>query len=762
MLKTLLCVLILVALAFCRVELSVDAVSAWAESWLASQTENDHDHVWSGGVLTIVQDTTILYSSGFGSAYQKTEGGSKVEVPFTTDTIFPCASISKIVTATMFLQCVQDNLVDLDSRVLDVVPSMSSSLFYRYGGICQYIPSFCSHKRQELEVWQLMTHTAGIDESVLSLFIHDESEKVKLGNFITHWFPPIIRKPGETVSYSNHGVALLGYIVEKLRDGDFESLAKTKIFEPLGMTSSSFNYWELDETRISKAQYQPSFGYQSDYHPAWNLAPAGNLYSNANDLLKFLLAHMYNGTNPTTGTTIISSNLAERMHRPLWKAANVSYVPGVDLQFYEVKSNWNDWTVHDGDFPGSHSRFAFNVQNNVGFILNTNGASILRTAFIQDFSSYFLNENVPDPVVDREKLSSSSPFGWFSVASVRNCRISHYDFLAPILKFSSMSFLHTKDGNLMLKSGPLIQSNLDPIVWSNQTPQPDETTFTFIDMDSGYISFSIASLELVSLAANPLLGIGCCCSVFAVACLEAPFNAVLALFAYRKDRRPRSLRSLLDGKQATKGIFGNSHVMMCSSQPMDRFDEDHADLEDPIDDDQHATLLNPDSDDWPVGARDHRPNDDLGDDLSEFHQPARADGEELKPKPSTGPERPVSPVHWSLVVHWLSVSTQFILVGSVIVGFVLYLVGVNSVDSTVPELSVLQFEVPLTIKCALMMPFAGFIVVLLGCTCTLISTLVGKVVIAWVVPMGVFSLTYFALVALLMANSLVGPQYPKY
>ena len=50
--------------------------------------------------------------------------------------------------------------------------------------------------------------------------------------------------PGARYSYSGEGFALLQMVVEEITGRDLESLARQKIFEPLGMTRTSYRLAE--------------------------------------------------------------------------------------------------------------------------------------------------------------------------------------------------------------------------------------------------------------------------------------------------------------------------------------------------------------------------------------------------------------------------------------------------------------------------------------------------------------------------------------
>ncbi len=52
--------------------------------------------------------------------------------------------------------------------------------------------------------------------------------------------PPRIRPPGQVIQYSNHGMALAGYVVECVSGIPFARYIEKNILTPLGMDHSSF------------------------------------------------------------------------------------------------------------------------------------------------------------------------------------------------------------------------------------------------------------------------------------------------------------------------------------------------------------------------------------------------------------------------------------------------------------------------------------------------------------------------------------------
>ncbi len=505
-------------------------VTLFVNGFLQDQFGKD-DRIFTGGVITVIQGDTVIHNSGFGTRNPKGD-------PFATNTIFPCASVSKLLTATMFMQDVEQGRVSLTTPVLDAVPDMKKSLTYRHGRWCGFVPGGCNDKRHELQMWHLMTHTGGIDEASLALFIHGSSEHRDLSDFLTAWFPPIIREPGKTVSYSNHGVALLGYVSQELGGEPFDDLVKTRILGPLGMTKSSFRWWELPEEDIAVGQTMN--GAALKVHPAWNLSPAGNLYSTAEDLTRFMRMHFRDGE--LDGTRIIDAATAQTMHTSSWRPATHPSVKGACLQFYEASHNGNAWIQHGGDFWGSSSLFAMNLENKIGVIINYNQmGGPFRTDFMEQFNKQFLTEHAPAPTDTRPAVSTTRKIGWGlpGLVYLRPTRMPHGTFqrgLFTILQSALSIALETADGTLIL-APEAVQVAEGPTVWAPAAVGPDDIAVTFIEEDGGYLAVSIMMLEIASWVGHPVLIVCACQMCYGCVCLTPLVNMFLALFAYRH-RKP--------------------------------------------------------------------------------------------------------------------------------------------------------------------------------------------------------------------------------
>ena len=159
---------------------------------------------------------TVSVSSNEETLASRCWGFANLEAkqPVTIDTRFEIGSISKSFTGILILQLVEAGLLEL------------------HAPIERYLPWFqLEHSMGSITVHHLLTHTAGLvagsDAVPESLYAMLLVCKLKPG-----W------PPGTRFHYSNVGYKLLGAILERLLGQPLEHIIRTRILEPLGMTSS--------------------------------------------------------------------------------------------------------------------------------------------------------------------------------------------------------------------------------------------------------------------------------------------------------------------------------------------------------------------------------------------------------------------------------------------------------------------------------------------------------------------------------------------
>jgi len=152
--------------------------------------------------------------------------------------LFPVASISKPITATLIMQLVEDGCLGLNRPAKDYLPELSGDgaeeilvhhlLTHTSGYPFDFDPAMGEHIRKKLQ--------AGFELPPCPEGLHPNLHK-RLSRF---WDAPRVVRAGEAMVYSGHNYELLGEIVRRLSGRGFAQRARERVFDPLGMPDSYF------------------------------------------------------------------------------------------------------------------------------------------------------------------------------------------------------------------------------------------------------------------------------------------------------------------------------------------------------------------------------------------------------------------------------------------------------------------------------------------------------------------------------------------
>lgn len=217
----------------------------------------------------------------------------------TTDSVFQIGSISKVFTATLVMQLVDEGVVDLDAPVVT------------------YLPDFRVRDEvvsRAVTVRHLLTHTSGIDGD---LFLDtgrgdDAVEKYVAAMTDLGQNHPI----GKTMSYCNSGYIVLGRLVEVLRGATWDAVLRERLLAPLGLVSAGTLPEEALLYPAATGHLLPPGAEEPVVTPQWGIfrscGPAGLIHMTATELLAFARLHLARGVAPD-GTRLLSEQSARAM-----------------------------------------------------------------------------------------------------------------------------------------------------------------------------------------------------------------------------------------------------------------------------------------------------------------------------------------------------------------------------------------------------------------------------------------------------------------
>ncbi len=321
----------------------------------------------AGASVLVLKDGQVLLQKGYGYADVKAK---RPVDPATT--IFRLASISKLFTWVSVMQLVEQGKLDLDTdinRYLDF----------------QIRPAF----NKPITLRNLMTHTGGFEEVSDDIILTDPQKAISLRDDLVHNQPMRLFPPGEIPGYSNYGVGMASYIVQRASGEPFEQYVEEHIFAPLGMTHSSFH-----QPLEKRLQYGDSLGYRGNTTKSpvgfeiFNPVGAGGVSSSAADMGRFGQALLNGGE--LDGKGILKPETLAEMWTPQFRASD--QLPPICMGFYQNWRNNLRWIGHEGDLIAFHSLFFVEPQQKLVLFVSYNssaGGSLPRPEIINFFSDRY-------------------------------------------------------------------------------------------------------------------------------------------------------------------------------------------------------------------------------------------------------------------------------------------------------------------------------------------------------------------------------------
>jgi CubicO group peptidase (beta-lactamase class C family) len=294
---------------------------------LAVEIERDrHRGGLASVAIAVVHGETVLLAAGYGCA--NVARGT----PATPDTVYRIGSVTKLFEATALMQLRDAGRLRLDDPVAKSVPAV---WFSGPAG------------ERAFPTWrQLASHTSGLPRNIpqalgtaAELFRYLERERA-------------LTAPGAGYAYSNLGFIVLGQALAELAGERYQAYLRRHIFEPLGMTSSTFDAGAVAGDRLAAGYLRLDrdgdgwSGYAASHrHP---FAPSGTLLSSANDIGRFIALQF---RRPPPGEQQV---LAPATIREMWRpVAAVGALGGAAaIGWFVVPYGPHTLVRKDGGLPG--------------------------------------------------------------------------------------------------------------------------------------------------------------------------------------------------------------------------------------------------------------------------------------------------------------------------------------------------------------------------------------------------------------------------
>ena len=353
-------------------QLTAEDVNAWLDGKLPDALKNEDI---PGAVVSVVKDGQVVTTRGYGWADTGASGGQPVAVD-PQKSLFRVASISKIPTSIAAMQLVEQGKVDLDT---DISAYLDFEIERRFD--------------EPLTLRNLLTHSAGFEESIR--MAQDETD---LEAYVKTNPPVQVFEPGSTPGYSNYGMALAGYIVQRVSGQPFETYVREHVLEPAGMTSSTYEQPLPKDMAGSLGPGYTSTGEEVPFELMGDF-PAGSLTVSAPDFAAFMNAQL------SRSPKLLREETWEQMWSPGLgeeRLGNRAKAGEMGLGYFDLSRHGRRVVGHGGDIVGWHSQFELYPEENTGISISYNGdgndsdsSNNLREDLAQGFADrYFPGETV--------------------------------------------------------------------------------------------------------------------------------------------------------------------------------------------------------------------------------------------------------------------------------------------------------------------------------------------------------------------------------
>jgi len=349
-----------------------------------------------GLVLSVVKDGRVLLAKGYGVA--DLESGRPMDAG---RTLVRVASISKLVTATAAMQLVSAGKLDLHTDVNT------------------YLDGFRIEERfgEPVTLHHLLTHTAGFDDRFFGTGRRLGATLPPLGEYLAARMPARVMPPGRIVSYSNHGLALVGHLVERASGLSFADYVQRNVFDPLGMEHSRFGLRVPLDPELAVSYYWLDGRYLPLGYDHTLLGPAAELNTTAADMAKFMLAHL-----GQAGPRLLDP-ATERLMQERHFGAHPD-LAGWGYGFMEIWLNGRHGVGHGGDWRGFESQLLLFPELGLGLFASAN-AMFDAFSFYETFGKALADHYLPAP--RPERLASPADFaaraGRYTGTYVMNRRV---------------------------------------------------------------------------------------------------------------------------------------------------------------------------------------------------------------------------------------------------------------------------------------------------------------------------------------------------
>jgi CubicO group peptidase (beta-lactamase class C family) len=317
------------------------------------------------GSVCLYKDGKEIYSRSIGYSFlnqHKADAGTKYRI----------GSITKMFTATLVFQLIEEKKLSADTRLSEFFPGLPNA--------------------QKITIGNLLNHRSGLhnftDDEAYASYMEQARTQEQMLDIITKAGADF--EPDTQGAYSNSNYIVLGYIIEKILKKPYADVLKSRITDKIGLKNTYYG---------SKADAAKRESRSYSYNNGWELVPetdmtiphgAGAIVSTPADLDKFISA-LFAGK-------LISAASLEQM-----KTTRDGYGMGMfSIPFYDKKAYG-----HNGGIDGFSASLGYFPEDKLAVAYCTNGQHYPANDILIGVLSIYYNKDYVIPAFTSLSLTDA-------------------------------------------------------------------------------------------------------------------------------------------------------------------------------------------------------------------------------------------------------------------------------------------------------------------------------------------------------------------
>ena len=374
-------------------EVQLSALTKVVDKAMLDELRDNHI---PGAAVVVVQKGKTVYKKGYGIA--DVNKNTKVDPD---RTVFRIGSISKALTLLTLTKLIDQGKLKIDDALADYVDGIENPYDID----------------KPITMYNLLTHTTGLDQIGLNRHIYDHHLSVKervgqrpsLSEFLGNGNLRKVSEPGAYYRYDTYGTTAAGAVIEMITGKEYGRAMQDLLFRPLGMNNSYVGPDLKEENNLAVGHGYIRGDYEVMPYEVYNTMPASSIDATPADMGRLLEALTSDGSNRhgTLFSTEMQEKVMEGLYRPHETMVGMSYglaeseYIGVMPTAYKLRT-----LGHGGDMMGFRSNLVVIPSMDIGIYVVANrnresgGGNVNLWRVVMGAFTEFLGQEYADDVFE--------------------------------------------------------------------------------------------------------------------------------------------------------------------------------------------------------------------------------------------------------------------------------------------------------------------------------------------------------------------------